>query len=55
MQIGDRTGGHCVTMVRALRAGDSMILEARDPSNNGDPFTQSAWDRKSYATQMVDV
>ncbi len=62
--ILDRDGGHAVTLVKAAAAGNSLVLQVRDPADDPDSgsnpnykLSQSAFTTRSYnvANQMVVV
>jgi hypothetical protein len=54
--IGPRDGGHCVTLVEALRSGDDIIIKIRDPGDDPDSnqfgymTTQSAFSNRVYSS-----
>ncbi len=46
--IYTRGGGHCVTLVRSTRLGDTRLIKYRDPNNDSSLTTQTDYANKVY-------
>ncbi|MCI0676336.1 MAG: hypothetical protein L0Y42_11250, partial [Phycisphaerales bacterium] len=42
-QVGARTGGHVVTLSKAVRSGDNLVIAVRDPADDPDASMNANW------------
>jgi hypothetical protein len=49
--VGDRNGGHCVTLANVARSGSSMVIASRDPADDPD---SDEWDFKRTQSLFGD-